>query len=105
MNKLPELIKLIHIAHDMDALHDSYKVKTNGTLWSSYCKEKLEKLKKERADIIKSLPLKNLTLTEKEIFNLRFIKGKAVRTIAKKMHYSPSTIHHKIARISEKLNV
>ena len=102
----PDLNKLIHIAHDMDALRDSKGIKVNGTLWRpSYCKDKLKELKKERVEILKSLPLKNLTPTEKEIFTLRFIKGKTVRAISKKMHYSPSTIHHKITRISEKLTV
>ena len=104
MTNISNLIKLLNIAHDEDALRDSCGIKTNGELWPSYCKDKLKELKKERADILKSLPLNNLTSTEKELFTLRFIKGKAVRAIAKKMYYSPSTIHHKIARICDKLS-
>ena len=104
MSKLPELENLIHIAHDEDALRDSKRIKTNGTLWPSYCRDKLKEFKKERQQILKSLPLKNLTGEEKEIFSLRFVKGKPVRAVAKRLHYSPSTIHHKIARICDKLS-
>lgn len=100
MNKFD---RLLNIAHDMDALRGTLDDTFNGSLWPDFCKEKLQELKKERTDILKSLPLKNLEGEEKEIFSLRFIKGKAVRAIAKKMHYSPSAIHHKISKIRKKL--
>ena len=105
MNKFD---RLLNIAHDMDALHSLPPLcKGRGTACGggidSFVEKKLQELKKERTDILKSLPLKNLEGEEKEIFSLRFIKGKAVRAIAKKMHYSPSAIHHKISKIRKKL--
>lgn len=104
MNNTPQLVKLLNIAHDESALlTEKRKAATN----QAYFKEKLSELKTERQGILAVLKkqLSKLTPIERNVFYLRFIKGKSVRRIAKEMYYSTSTIHHKISKICEKLTV
>ena len=97
-----ELRKLLRISKQ------EYDIRAEITASSkpdSYYKSKLELLNEERNAIRTQLEDKLLCLSSVEfkIFDLRYLKGRSARSIAKRLNYSISTIQHKLATISNKL--